>query len=411
MRVLVEFFDREPVVNVLASCIFKPDVVVFLCDSRDSQFLKESAVYRLFKRRGIKTQPRFYYFNALDPLGVHRVMKAVVRDYPGCVFDFSGGSDLVLVVAGAFFSENKQPGFYIDVNSGRFINLYGCEEFEQQFEMPVFLPEEVFAMTGATVHGYGHFALDELNEDFEKDVLTTFEIVQKNPKAWSEFVSWLQNVCSGKPMSMLQIEGPRRPKGVRRGVHANPVLLQRLRECGLFTHLHIGKNHVEMHFKSVTHRKCLLVEGVWLELFCYVTAKSSGLFDEVRTSVVIDWDGVVGGTDNAKNEVDVFLVKGVTPVFISCKMSLPSALAISEIRLLATRFGGRNSRAVIVTAGRLGNDHKALQSRADELGITIIDKTWLEKDELLQRLKHIAGPIVPANRPRLVDSRMLSAQP
>lgn len=407
LRVLIELFDRNPIHNVLGACIFKPNIVVFLCDTRDAGFFKESAVYRLFKRRKLKTQPRFYYFDASDPVGIRRVLGAVVRDYPGCVFDFSGGRDLVLLVAGACFAELQLPGFYIELPAGRFINMRGCQAEKDGFALPAFTAEDIFAMAGATVHGHGHFPTGQMDADFERDVLATWEVVQHNTKAWSEFVSWLQAVCNGSNSGELRVDGPRRVKGGRGGSHANPVLLNRLKEAGVLTRVDIQKHRVELKFKSALHRRCLLIEGVWLELYGYVSAKNSGLFDDVRTSIIVDWDGVEGGADNAKNEVDIFLVKGVTPIFISCKMSLPTALAMSEIRLLATKFGGRHSRAVVLTAGVLGEEHKALRQRAAELEITMLDKNVLARGGLVGSLIQLVNPPPVPKAQRLVDSRML----
>lgn len=404
LRVLIELFDRDPVENVLAACIFQPEIVVYLCDERDSAFFKESAIYRLFKHRGIKTLPRFYYFDACDPVGIRGVLEAVVRDYPGCVFDFSGGRDLVLLVAGACFAELRLPGFYIDLGRERFINLRGCGALADRFAIPSFTAEDVFAMTGATVHGYGHFHTTGIDGDFERDILAVFDVVAKNPRAWGEFVSYLQGLCAGTPQTALSVEGPRRLKTGR----ANPVLIGHLQNTGVITHSSMTRHRLELTFKSPLHRRCLLIEGVWLELFCYVTARQSGVFTDARTSVVVDWDGVEGGSDNAKNEVDVFLVRGVTPVFVSCKMSLPSALALSEIRLLATKFGGSQSRAVVLTAGQLGDNHRALRARAQDLGIHILDKTVLDAGTLAQKLTEIAGTQAE-NQPRLVDSHMLPA--
>ncbi len=403
MRVLIELLDRDPLENVLASCIFRPDEVVFLCDTRDATFFKESAIYRLLRRRKLKTQPRFYYFDASDPVGISRVLGAVVRDHPGCVFDFSGGPDLALLVAGAVFAEMRLPAFYIDIARGRFISLRGCESLAEQFAIPSFTAEDVFAMTGAAVHGYGHFSQNAINAAFEQDVLAAFAVVQRNAKAWGGFVSWLQGLCAGTPAGQLEVTGPRRSRGGRYA--ANPVLLGHLEDAGLLRRVSFEKNLVTITFKSPLIRRCLLIEGVWLELYCYVTARRAGSFNDVRTSMIVDWDGANGGAANARNEVDVFLVKGVTPVFISCKMSLPSALSMSEIRLLATKFGGRHSRAVMLTAARFGEEHRALKARAADLELCLIDGETLARGTLVEELERIAAPL-PEPETRLVGHRM-----
>lgn len=381
MRVLIEFFDKEPIENVIGACVFKPDVVVYLCDQRDATFFKESAIYRLFRRRKIKTQPRFFYFDAFDPTGILRVLQAVVRDYPDCVFDFSGGRDLVLLVAGSCFAEMRLPGFYIDVQGSRFINLRGCEALQQQFYIPAFSADDILAMAGATIHGSGHFSTHAFDAGFAQQALATYAIVQRNPKAWSSFVTWLQHICAGSQPTALEVEGPRKTGGKQ----VSETILQHLRHAGVVQDYSLSRHRASVHFTSALHRKCLLIEGVWLELYCYFTALDSGLFDDVRTSVVVDWDGVEGGPDNTKNEVDVLLVKGITPIFISCKMSAPSALALSEIRLLSTKFGGALGRTVVLTAALLDDGHRAIKARASELGIELLDRSVTQQEGQLTR--------------------------
>ena len=97
-------------------------------------------------------------------------------------------------------------------------------------------------------------------------------------------------------------------------------------------------------------RRCLQNHGIWLELFAYVSAKRSGLFSDVRTSVLVDWDGSEYNNKGTRNEVDVLAVHNVTPVFISCKMGVPTPLALSEIKMLSDKFGGERTQTVLLTA-------------------------------------------------------------
>ena len=132
MDTLVELYDKEPLENVLAGCIFCPKRVVYLCDERDSSLRKERAVGRLFQSRGLHVETRFYYMNTADPAAIEHVLLAVARDYPGCVFDFTGGRDLVLLIAGLVCREKRLPGFYIDARRGRFVNLGGCDALARE---------------------------------------------------------------------------------------------------------------------------------------------------------------------------------------------------------------------------------------------------------------------------------------
>ncbi len=402
MRFLVELFDKEPIENVLGACIFEPEIVILLCDERDAVLFKESAIYRLLRRRNLRTRPRFYYFDGTDTTAIRQVIGAVVRDYPDCVFDFTGGRDLVLLTAGEMCAEDGLPGFYVDLPRGRFINVRGCEQLAASFKMPCFSAEDVLALTGATVHGYGHFHPGHITRDFEKDILAVFAVAQHNPKAWGAFVNWLQACAAHSPPGALTVACPQKMQDGDNRVVLNPAVVDGLLAAGVLKQVQRHGKRVQLTFKSALHRKCLLNQGVWLELYCYVVAKNAGFFDDVRTSVVVDWDGVEGGPDATKNEVDVLLVKGVVPVFISCKMSPPSPLALSEIKVLSAKFGGGYSRTVVLTASVLSAEHRSLKARAADLGILLLDGGAMDSNILAGRLRDaVAGQPVGQPFPRV----------
>lgn len=398
MHILVELFDREPIKNVLGASIFKPDVVVFLCDQRDSSLFKESAVFRFFKRRGMKTRPRFYYFDALSVEAVTRLLEAVVRDYPGCVFDFTGGRDIVLLAAAMFCEKHGLPAFHIDAKRGRFTNVQGCAALAERFALPRFTAEDLLAVTGATVHGHGHVVLDPIDGEMEQDVLAVFKIVMENTRAWGDFVSYLQICCAGSPAGELDMTGAKTMPGSSQLMRYNPAIFERLHEAGIFTQYAVEGKGVAFSFKSPLMKRCLMNSGIWLELYCFVMASRTHWFDEVQTSVVIDWDGVDGGADTAKNEVDLLLIKGITPVFVSCKMGLPGALALSEVKLLANKFSGTLGRAVVVCAQPLGRESRALQNRAEDLGVLLLGREALREDRLPELL--IAAATYPPPAPQ-----------
>ena len=143
LKTLVELYDKEPLENVLTACIFKPEMVVYICDERDSSMRKETAVDRLFKSRGLPCKARFYYINTASPRNILRAFEAVLRDYPGCVFDCSGGKDLVLLGAGEFCKSRGIPMLYIDVARQKFVDLGGCESLAPQFAIPQFSAEDL----------------------------------------------------------------------------------------------------------------------------------------------------------------------------------------------------------------------------------------------------------------------------
>ena len=125
--------------------------------------------------------------------------------------------------------------------------------------------------------------------------------------------------------------------------------------------------------------------GSVLELYVYKTCLDTGLFQDVITSAVVDWDGS-SGRNAVTNELDVMCTRGITPLFISCKTCDARTEALNELAILRDRFGGRIARAAIVTAEKGGI---ALRNRAAELGITVIDINDLVNNRTEKRIRNL----------------------
>ena len=61
--------------------------------------------------------------------------------------------------------------------------------------------------------------------------------------------------------------------------------------------------------------------------------------------------------------------------------------ALNELAVLRDRFGGRSSRAIIVTSAPASRNRALMRMRAAELNIEVIELGDLTKDRLIARLK------------------------
>ena len=363
-----------------------------IVDARDSSLRKETAVERFFKSRGLQTVSRFYYINTSDIKAIEKTMEAICKDYPDCVFDCTGGKDLVLLAAGIFCREHNVPAYYIDIDRGRLSNLNGCEGLSSRFCMPQLTAEDVFALAGAKLVGYGHFTPEEMDEDFEKSIPDVWEIVLKNPDAWGATVGYFQAASVGKKDEDLFVDANTVIR-VNQQITArcNESILERLMQCGVILDLKIENGHVHFRYRDIKIKKCLQNHGIWLELYGYLAAKQSGLFKDVRTSVIVDWDNARGKTPSTRNEIDILVVQGITPVFISCKMGVPSPLALTEIKILSEKFGGGRTRTVMLTAANVHEENRPLSQRAKDLQITLLDRGNLQRGEFVQSLQRVVA--------------------
>ena len=142
---------------------------------------------------------------------------------------------------------------------------------------------------------------------------------------------------------------------------------------------------VSFRFRDHQIRTWLRDVGSVLELYTYKACLDTGLFDDVRTSAVVDWEE--NKRDNVvSNELDVMATRGVTPVFISCKTCDVKTEALNELAVLRDRFGGQIAWAAIVTAER---GRTVMRNRASELNIQVIDLNDLQAGRIRKRLESL----------------------
>lgn len=397
METLVELFDAEPIENILATRVFAPKTTVFLCDEKTPR-RKRRVIQTMLDNWGMKTQAEFYEVDANRFDSILKVMGRILEKYPRCVFDFNGGRDLMLLAAGIFCKEHGVPGFFIDMATLHFYDVFGCARLKEKFILPRFRVKDILAGAGARIEGYGHYRPEKTDKETAGDILKVWDVLWSDQAAFAKQVGWFQQVLknSGEEKTGgLFVKAPVRLRvNDRMEVAARPKVLQGLREAGILTQLECRGGQAEMTFKNEALRSCLTSHGIWLELYGFLTAYRTAWFNDVKTSVLIGWTEASDmPRDETRNEIDILLVKGVTPVFISCKMGQPTPLALSEIRLLSGRFGGELAKTVLLTASDVYGQNRALYNRARELGVAVIDKNDIEENTVALRLQQTASGV------------------
>ena len=168
---------------------------------------------------------------------------------------------------------------------------------------------------------------------------------------------------------------------------ANALLphLKVLSAHGLIENLQNTEQALSFSYKSRQIRALLVKAGTVLELVTYLAAKNvktaSGryLYNDARTGVVLDWDGNIHADNpsfpDTENEIDVLLVRGMIPVFISCKNGSTDENELYKLSAVAEHFGAKFARKALI-ATDLQKNYTSLarfNDRAREMGITVID--------------------------------------
>ena len=163
----------------------------------------------------------------------------------------------------------------------------------------------------------------------------------------------------------------------------------------------VSADGYEVTFKDDRIKRCLTIEGQVLELFVAVNLMSYSynggkrLYHDVMVGVAMDWDTPDDpDTYRTVNEIDVFAVKGMIPIFVSCKNGSFEVDEFYKLGTVAERFGAKYAKKVLVCHDierSVGPARAAyLIARAKDMGIRIVDlKSNLSQQELERKLRSI----------------------
>ncbi len=372
---LVEFFSDNTINNVLGAFAFRPKRLLFLIDGGRHEPEIQATLQALHRRLpGLETD----FFQTRDDQidGIQNTLEELYRAYPDSVFDFTGGSEPMLLAAYAFGFRHNAPMLHINMESCSLINIHGCRGLAQTFVFPQLTLEDHLNMNGAFFAGYG----SKVPDDSWNDAIRTFcDLVLEDQHKWKAQCLFLQ-MAAARAHDLYVDTGLefRTADGV--SVPGDPEYLMRLAATGLLQDASVRSGRLRFRFPNAEIRHCLCDSGVWLELYTYLLLKESGRFSDVRLSVRIGWgqpEDQAAGT--AYNEIDVIACAGITPLFISCKSGLPNPSSMNEILVYARKFGGVRARAAMVTSAEISKGFVGLRKRAADLGTVIVDESDLRE--------------------------------
>ncbi|MGL4607978.1 MAG: Card1-like endonuclease domain-containing protein [Eubacteriaceae bacterium] len=391
METIIELYDEEPIKNILSTLIFKPSNLIYLVEKNELNNQEKEEIRELYRNKKLKTKVMFEEIDPMNPSAVASRLESITRKYKDIGIDLTGGNEIVLLSVGQLCKRKNIPGFYIDLNTKQLIVVYGRLDTIENFAIPKLLVEDILEVAGATIDRCDHFQPDLEKKEMIEEIRKVFEISMRYPKQWKKNIVYLQNITKRAEegnKEILRIEAPSTIQLDKVYIRGETVILKALSEIGVIQNLKNEPGKICFKYKSKELKRCLVNHGIWLEMYIYILAKESNYFNDVRMSVVIDWDGDKEDFNVAFSEIDLILVKDLTAIFISCKVPLPDNFVLSEIKVLSQKFGGMMGKSVIVTASDLENK-STLYKRAKELDIIIIDEEDLRFGKPIEILEKV----------------------
>ncbi len=396
MKVLIELFDTEQIYNYLALLVFRPEKVYFVGDGEIMGENCRRKTEKLAISKGINAEFLYRYASPDNFALLRSKIEEIIEDEKKlgneCVIDVTGGRDLALVAAGYLMSLGTEIIRY-DPKNNFFRLLSDGKTHPAEINLSC---DDMITIAGGTIYSNTHDLSfpDKDREIIEKIIRIYFD----KRDVWTKFVKYLQRVSKKdgeKVGDTLWIEAPAVLNIDGKTFSANTELMNELQKAGAISDFVFSnnKNKLEFRYKSPKIANLLVNEGVWLELIIYFTVKNMEVFTDSDTGVKFIWEIPDGGnslsdllSDNTpRNEVDVMAVRGIKPIFISCKTRAPINEDLNELYTIKEHFGGKHACAALATTKNVSKETPVYE-RAKAMGIEIIDEDDIARSIAAKKL-------------------------
>ena len=385
MNVNFEFFDIEPLENLITCLNYKMDKVIFFghSDSMNHERI-ENTRSSLRDICGI-TDVKFV---ELSKSNLYRVLEVLEKEIQmetkrgnHCFFDLTGGEGLILVAMGILSTKLNAPLHQYDVWKNELHTLNnrefpGLEELAEPRKIQLTL-DDVIAMWGGSINYRQQKVVKSQMEDpvFVENFEKLWTVAGKDSRKWNGLSGVLKKLLNKEDEEMNVLASR---KEFQRAVQQSSgitfkqaeIMIHQLGEVGILEEVWSSEEAIGFRYKDPIIKECMLDAGCALELHAYFEKKKSGLYTDCRVGVHIDWDGDTTGPElDVENEIDVLALEGYIPVFSSCKNGKVNQMALYELETVARRFGGHYVRREIIVGQHMTEGYEA---RAAEMGIQVI---------------------------------------
>lgn len=381
---VVEVFDTVNLQNnIMAATVFRAESIIFLYESRQEDSMEGVCAFLQAKRPQMRMDKVLVSAKNAREI-VRNTLQALKSDSKEVLVEINGGNPIIANYARTCCRELKFPCIALDALSGEIVNIEHAEGLEGAFSLPELTFSDILLLQGRTYNRNMHMLAEERYHD---RILTMSEYVFSHPADFKFFYDFVHHKSDGElsePGLTIILKKSREIS--ERLVRIFELFVNQ----GFIKDLVIEEHQIRFTCVALFVKEMLAVKGSWLEMYVYIHAKRSGLFSEVYQSVMIGWDLQKRPQFNVENEIDVVLMKQGIPIFISCKLTNPKPDALNEIFALASSFGGYGAVPALATSSDVRNRNRTLYNRAEEMGVTLLDASVLNKEGMMKFFEKIS---------------------
>ena len=404
----IEFFERDAAENICACITHTPERVILIGDKKR---LMESHAERYKSILADQGKSVEFICRSVTRNNLKDIIKAlseIIETYDDCAFDLTGGDELYLVAMGIVFERYKEKNIQMHRFNIRNGTILDCDQDGRTImegSLPELTVEENVRIYGGDIvydreSGEATYIWD-MNYEFTEDIDTMWDICKADVKYWNtrlnilEAVEKVGNLYSDERSTAASVRSVTEylEEAGKKYIDISDFL-KRLQQAGLVTEFKCDGDTIAVTYKNEQIKRCLVKQGQALEMkvfkaICDAEEKDGTLtYYDVMNGVHIDWDGDIhdNAQNDTENEVDVMMMRGLVPVFVSCKNGSVSMEELYKLSSVANKFGGKYAKKVLIATALGTNVYaESFRRRAKDMGIRLVEDIQSMSDEELNK--------------------------
>ncbi len=387
--------------NVVSALCYNPKKLIYIGYSKIMTKKKMADLERFFMLKNRRFEIEYVVVSRYDFDDIYNKILSVIENNRDCVFDLTGGKELVLAAMGALSAAYDIPMLQYDIKGGEVKKIKNCGNISNGLPIDISIDEMIVLNGGVVERNESKNLIGQVDSSVKNDIIKLWEICKKDLKLWNKQAAlFMMYESYGISKNLELTVNLNSFNKNREDVTLNKKFREALEKSGLIENYNEKNSIVRFSYKNDRIRKWLTKAGNILEIYTYIIAndinqETPDYYSDIDIGVYIDWDGIVdkkeAGLFDTKNEIDIMLMRGLTPVFISCKNGDVQKEALYELESVANKFGGEYAKKYIVTSNlsSSSNGHKRhFLRRAHDMKIIVIDDiNEMQYDEFKDKFK------------------------
>lgn len=386
---IVECFENSPFENTISALTAKPDKIIYVGD--DPNMEKRVQKHTEFlSQKGITPDIDIRRIDKNNLQSIVAELTHIVTHESDCVVDISGGEDLVLMAVGMVYQQYRRTHPFqlqrVDVTTGRIIDCDGDDWTTYSGDIAMSVDELI------SLHG-GVIVPESPQPDAcadAADIQQLWNISKQDSGKWNRFIGYLNEFRgrSNADSAALSFQADigllkSTVRDFQNKFDTVEFYLELLNADGLINDYNTSNNRLTFSYKNPLVSRAMSRAGNILEMKVYFEARDLKVngkpyFNSCYLGVNIDWDGVLHASwqreKDTRNEIDVVLMRGLTPVFISCKNGNVQEGEPYKLCAVAHRFGGKHAKKALIATDftESKKSELALLQRAEDMNFVFV---------------------------------------